>query len=182
MDASMLTRLHGRQANIYTNRYKTQDAGTLVWQHKLQASSFIPNRGTGQAPEPNTCVNCAPQPTDMISSRQISFQGTDGPIFSSEFITDQRASQNMCGCGGAQPIPTQASYIVNDTAAQGWCVDASGNPGQLAKLYLPPFDTYYARKNPCFPTTDLNAKHFVGVDPATCAADSVRAGAPTKPV
>jgi hypothetical protein len=180
MDASMMTRLRQNQANIYTNRYKVQDASTLTWQHQMQASQFMPNRGTGQAPQPNQCATCPPQPTDMVSSHQISFQGSGGIVYTSLPITYQHASQNMCGCDGAQPIPTQASYITINTAAEGWCVDASGQPGQLAKLYLPPVDPYWQLKNPCFPTTDLNAKHFVGVDAACCSQNSVRAGAPTK--
>ena len=176
----MMTRLRQNQANIYTNRYKVQDASTLTWQHQMQASQFIPNRGTGQSAQPNKCATCPPQPTDMVSSKQISFQGSGTSVYTSVPVIFQAASKNMCGCGGAQPIPTEASYITINTGAEGWCVDASGNPGQLAKLYLPQFDPYWQLKNPSFPNTDLNQKHFVGVDAACCSQDSVRAGAPTK--
>lgn len=180
----MMTRLRQNQANIYTNRYKVQDASTLTWQKGLQASQIVRNVGAGASTTKedtvNKCVNCAPQPADMISSKQISFQGSGCNVYSSEAITLQKASQNMCGCGGAQPIPSEASYITTNTAAEGWCVNSSGQPGALAKLYLPPVDVYWQLKNPCFPNQDMNAKHFVGVDAATCSQNSVRAGAPTK--
>lgn len=186
MDASMITRLNQRQADQVLNRNKPQDAGTITWINKIAASGYIapqnnayPSLNANGSPIVN-CTTCTIQtgtpPTEMITSR-LSFGGNQGHIYSSEYITWKNAQPNVCACGGALPVPvmttTSNNFIYQNTAAEGWCYDTSGNPGQLQKEYLPTFNPYWQFTVPCFPTTDLNAQHPVTLDPSVCAGTTI---------
>jgi hypothetical protein len=106
--------------------------------------------------------------------------GSASQVYSSESITLQRAGKESCGVPGVSPAPHN-SYVVLPAC---YCVDTNGptnsqasqlsnptvpgNPSNLpinnqSNPYLPPFDTYYAMKNPqCNrPVQDQNQKHFV---------------------
>lgn len=100
--------------------------------------------------------------------------GSAAEVYSSERIMLQKAGINSCGVPGTSPAP-ENSYVVLPAC---YCVDTNGPTNapstQLANTsplpinnqsnpYLPPFDTYYAMKNPTcnFPIQDQNQKHFV---------------------
>lgn len=102
--------------------------------------------------------------------------GSAAEVYSSERILLQQAGKESCGVPGTNPAP-QNSYIVLPAC---YCVDTNGptpanTASQIANVnplpvnnqsnpYLPPFDTYYAMKNPsaqCRNCPDQNQKHFV---------------------
>jgi hypothetical protein len=108
--------------------------------------------------------------------------GSASQVYSSESITLQKAGKESCGVPGVSPAP-QNSYVVlpggNPLTSNAQlqvpscsyiCTDTNGpvNGGTVpvnnqSNPYLPPFDTYYAMKNPqCnYPVQDQNQKHFV---------------------
>lgn len=186
MDASMQIRLLQRQANQWINRNKPQDAGTITWINKLQASSYIapqnnayPSRAPNGAPIIN-CTTCtisnSTPPTEMITSR-LSFGGNMAKVYSSEPIIYKEANSAVCACDDKTPIPimtaTSNNFIFTNTANEGWNYDVSGNPGKLQKQYLPDFDPYWQLKVPCFPTTDLNARRPTTLDPSVCNGTTI---------
>lgn len=102
--------------------------------------------------------------------------GSASQVYSSESITLQRAGKEYCGVPGTSPAP-QNSYVVLPAC---YCVDTNGPTNSVSSElsnatptpvnnqsnpYLPPFDTYYAMKNPSAqcqqPIQDQNQKHFV---------------------
>ena len=102
--------------------------------------------------------------------------GSASQVYSSESITLQRAGKEYCGVPGTNPAP-QNSYVVLPAC---YCVDTNGPTNSVSSElsnatptpvnnqsnpYLPPFDTYYAMKNPSalnkYPIQDQNQKHFV---------------------
>lgn len=100
--------------------------------------------------------------------------GSAAEVYSSEKILLQKAGQNSCGVPGTNPAP-ENSYVVLPAC---YCVDTNGPTNETASQlnnstplpinnqsnpFLPPFDTYYAMKNPTcnFPVQDQNQKHFV---------------------
>lgn len=102
--------------------------------------------------------------------------GSASQVYSSESILLQKAGKESCAVPSTNPAP-QNSYVVLPAC---YCVDTNGptasNSEQLnnsnplpinnqSNPYLPPFDTYYAMKNPgalCKePIQDQNQKHFV---------------------
>jgi len=186
MDASMQTRLRQKQANQWLNRNKPQDAGTITWINKLQASSYIAphnNAYPSVSSNGNPIINCttctlstSTPPTEMITSR-LSFGGSAAKVYSSDPITYKSANSAVCACDGGTPIPimtaTSNNFIFQNTAAEGWNYDISGNPGKLQKQYLPDFDPYWQLKVPCFPTTDLNARQPTTLDPSVCNGTTI---------
>lgn len=115
--------------------------------------------------------------------------GSAGHVYSSESITLQRAGKEACGVAGTNPAPANSyvvlpggdpatsnaelqvpscSYICSNTNGPTPSNPTIGQPGTNSinnnlNPYLPPFDTYYAMKNPTcnYPVQDQNQKHFV---------------------
>lgn len=182
----MQTRLHQRQANQWINRNRPQDAGTVTWINKLQASSYIapqnnayPSVSSNGTPIIN-CTTCqlstSTPPTEMITSR-LSFGGNAAKVFTCDPVMYKSANSAVCACDGSTPIPIMTSnsnnFIYENTAAEGWNYDISGNPGILQKQFLPQFDPYWQLKVPCFPTTDLNSKHPTTLDSSVCNGTTI---------
>ncbi len=109
--------------------------------------------------------------------------GSASQVYSSECILLQQAGKQFCGVAPTNPAPAN-SYVVlpgGDPATSDAelqvpscsyiCSNTNGPTATSASVpinnqsnpYLPPFDTYYAMKNPqCnFPIQDHNQKHFV---------------------
>ena len=108
--------------------------------------------------------------------------GSAAEVYSSERILLQQAGKESCGVPGTNPAP-QNSYVVlpacycvntngptNSVSSELSNPSVPGNPSNIpinnqSNPYLPPFDTYYAMKNPSAlctkPIPDQNQKHFV---------------------
>jgi hypothetical protein len=108
--------------------------------------------------------------------------GSAAEVYSSERILLQQAGKQFCGVAGTHPAPAN-SYVVlpgGDPATSNaelqvpscsyLCANTNGPTNgstvpvnNQSNPYLPPFDTYYAMKNPqCnFPIQDQNQKHYV---------------------
>jgi hypothetical protein len=190
MDASQITKLLQKQNTRYINRCQTVDSSTLIWKNQIQSSKYIKGVKTCEGEQNwNVPTNPACSEGNGIcsfggSGRTTSIQtgstkqylnvlsgasGSASQIYSSESITLQKAGKESCGVAGTNPAP-ENSYIVLPAC---YCVDTNGptvsqNSNNLpinnqSNPYLPPFDTYYALKNPeCnFPIQDQNQKHFV---------------------
>jgi hypothetical protein len=108
--------------------------------------------------------------------------GSASQVYSSEAILLQRAGKESCGVSSTTTPAPQNTYVelpacycvdtngpTNSTASQLSNPTVAGNPSNLpinnqSNPYLPPFDTYYAMKNPsanCKNCPDQNQKHFV---------------------
>jgi hypothetical protein len=134
--------------------------------------------------------------------------GSAGHVYSSEAITLQRAGKESCGVANTIPAPANSyivlpggdpttsdaqlqvpscSYICSNTNGPTPSNPDIGQPGTNSvnnnlNPYLPPFDTYYAMKNPTcnYPIQDQNQKHFVKFC-ATCPGDAPTTMAPSNP-
>jgi hypothetical protein len=166
MDASEITKLLQKQHTRILHRPQTVDASTLTWQQQLRSSTYIhpPHQTT-----PAGCCDPEGQRQFGGQSRQTTLQtgstqhvlspmapatGSASQVYSSDALLLQRAGRHACAVPALGPIELPQCECVPS--------NVTDQPNGQPNPYLPPFDTYYALKNPCFPTVDQNAKHFVG--------------------
>jgi hypothetical protein len=182
VDSSTLTWKNQIQSSKYIKGVKTCDGqqNTNVPTNpccadQVAINGVVQNTGTysfGGAGRTTALQTGSPQ---QFLSVYSGASGSAAQVYSSESILLQQAGKESCGVPGLSPAPTN-SYIVLPTC---YCVDTNGptdnsTPSQLSNVnplpvnnqsnpYLPPFDTYYAMKNPqCnYPVQDQNQKHFV---------------------
>ena len=184
MDASQITKMLQKQNNKYINRCQTVDSSTLTWTQQLKSSSYI--QGVRTCGGTNAVCNVPTQPgcvtgngicnyggqgkstTLMTGATQqfpnvfASATGSATRVYSSDNIVLQKASNNICGDAPTYPAP-QNSYVVTEpcpeicsnTNYSKTVVNNQSNP------YLPAVDTYYALKNPCYPSIDQNQTHYL---------------------
>ena len=164
MDASQITKLLQKQNTRYIHRSQTVDSSTLTWQNQIQSAKYI--KGT----VPTQCANGSyggqGKDTTLITGSTQRYpnvyagaSGSASQVYSSDKITLQLANNNACG-----PAALNATVVLPDcycTNTNG-PVDSNSIPvNNATNPYLPAFDTFYNYKNPCFPSKDVNQKHFV---------------------
>jgi hypothetical protein len=181
MDASQITKLLQKQNTRTLHRPQTVDSSTLTWRQQIQSSTYV--NGLHATSSANCCSDTqglrmyggqGKQTTLITGSVQqypnvlASATGSASEVYSSDRLLLQQAGRHACAVQnemGVQPtaLTLPACYCENTNApADPTLIQA--NP--QTNPYLPPFDTYYALKNPCVPTIDQNQKHFV--DPNCC--------------
>ena len=179
MDASQITKLLQQQNTRTLSRAQTVDSSTLTWQTQIRSSTYIKgvascegNRDTSIPTQ--SCANqnggCSyggkgKQMTLMMGSTQMvpsvfsAATGSASQVYSSEAILLQKAGRHACSVATDRVITLPACDC---TDTNGPTESLSAPPvNHQANPYLPAFDTYHARKNPCFPTQDQNQKHYV---------------------
>jgi len=177
MDASQITKLLQKQHTRYIHRSQTVDSSTLTWKNQIQSSTYIkgniPTQTIVGCPTTNGSGECSygGQGKDvaiMTGSTQrypnvyAGASGSASQVYSSEQIMLQQAGKQSCGVPGAMV----ESYVIQPEC---YCANTNGpsveneNPSinNTTNPYLPPFDTFYKLKTPCFPSQDQNQKHFV---------------------
>jgi len=179
MDASQITKLLQQQNTRTQSRAQTVDSSTLTWQQQIRSSTYIkgvaPCQGNRDTNVPTqACANpngtCSyggqgKQMTLMTGSTQTypsvfsAASGSASQVYSSEAILLQKAGRHACSVATDRVITLPACDC---TDTNGPTVSLSVPPvNHQANPYLPAFDTYYALKNPCFPSKDQNQKHNV---------------------
>lgn len=193
VDASTLIWQNQIQASKYIKGVKTCDGqqNTNVPTNpccadQVAVNGVVQNTGTysfGGSGRTTSLQNGSPQKFLNVLSGA---SGSASQVYSSESITLQRAGKEFCGVTpptqpnypansyvvlpGGPPATSNAdlqvpscSYICTNTNGP---VNGSTPPvNNQSNPYLPPFDTYYAMKNPSaqcqYPIQDQNQKHFV---------------------
>lgn len=183
MEASQITKLLQKQNTRTLHRPQTVDSSTLTWRQQIQSSTFVKGLHTtssatccsdtsgqlsygGQGKQTTLTTGSVQQYPNVFASAT----GSASEIYSSERLLLQQAGRHACavqGEMGVQPVSLvlPACYCENTNVPTQ--DQAQANP--QANPYLPPFDTYYALKNPCVPSVDQNQKHFV---PPPCCHSS----------
>ena len=184
VDSSTLTWQNQIQSSKYIKGVKTCDGAQNTnvptnpcCADQVAINGVVQNTGTysfGGAGRTTALQTGSPQQFLSVYSGAA---GSASQVYSSESILLQKAGKEYCGVPGVSPAPTN-SYVVLPAC---YCVDTNGpTPSNTASTisnvnplpvnnqsnpYLPPFDTYYAMKNPqCnYPVQDQNQKHFVQV-------------------
>lgn len=183
MDASKITELLQKQNTRYIHRNKAVDASTMIWMNQIQSSKYIKGVTTctglqnTNVPTQAVCSdgngNCSygngkqmtltTGSTHRYPSVFAGAAGSASETYSSDKIMLQKAGRNLC----AGMIVDQDTYTVLPTC---FAVNTNGPTTDVPKPsvnngdtnpYLPPFDTYYKNKTPCFPIQDQNQKHVV---------------------
>lgn len=164
MEASQITKLLQKQHTRTLHRPQTVDASTLTWQQQLRSSTYI------HPPHQSTPAACCPESQFGGQGRQTTLQtgatahvlsplapatGSASQVYSSDALLLQRAGRHTCAVPALGPIELPRCDECQSS-------NVTDQPNGQPNPYLPPFDTYYALKNPCFPTVDQNQKHFVG--------------------
>jgi hypothetical protein len=155
MDASKITELRQKRANVFINRAQTVDSSTLTYNNMLQASKYVAT----QAPVTNVagCNTCGgmsqvatgtagvgngavalvgqtvllPTPPPLKPNPFFNMKGSGAFVYSSENITLQRAGQATCGVATVN----QQQYI---TLPRCFCsADIFYQDGNPAQLYVP---------------------------------------------
>jgi len=159
MDASKITELRQKQANIYISRANVVDASTLTWQRQIESSKYIaPQLRTGGAsmlPGGNPCGQNAltsigtagvgpgavllddgtyyVPPALLYPNPLRGAKGSAGSYTSCEQIAYQRAGENSCGVA---PVSVGPLLI---TLPTGQFPDSDiFYPGGGNQLYAPP--------------------------------------------
>lgn len=184
MDASKITELRQKQNTVYLHRSNTVDSSTMTWRNQIQSSKYIKGVATctglqnTNVPTEAVCSNgdgtCSfggrgKQTTLATGSSQqyrsvyAGAAGSASEVYSSDKILLQKAGRQYC----AELITDQDAYtILPNCVPVNTNGPTSDNPNptvnnQDTNPYLPPFDTYYALKNPPAPVIDKNQKHYV---------------------
>uniref|UniRef100_A0A6C0DFR7 Uncharacterized protein n=1 Tax=viral metagenome TaxID=1070528 RepID=A0A6C0DFR7_9ZZZZ len=155
MDASKITELRQKRANVFINRAQTVDSSTLTWNNMIQASKYVAT----QNPVKNFagCTTCGgmsqvatgtagvtpgaimmpgqtvlyPNPPPLKPNPLFNNKGSGSFVYSSESITLQRAGQATCGVATVN----QQQYI---TLPRCFCsTDIFYQNGNPATLYVP---------------------------------------------
>ena len=177
MDSSQITKLLQKQHTRTLHRTSTVDSSTLTWRQQLQSSTYV--HGPHQATPTTTSTSCCfggqgKQTTLQTGSSQMVLNplsaatGSGSEVYSADRLLLQRAGRHACAIRadlGATPVSLElpACFCENTNVPS---THSQTNP------YLPPFDTYYQFKNPCYPTVDVNQKHVV--NQSTCGDGCIR--------
>jgi hypothetical protein len=155
MDASKITELRQKRANIFINRAQTVDSSTLTWNNMIQASKYVATQApvknfagcttcggmsqvaTGTAGVTVEAITLAGQntlylnPPPLKPNPLFNNKGSGSFVYSSESITLQRAGQATCGVATVN----QQQYI---TLPRCFCsTDIFYQNGNPAQLYVP---------------------------------------------
>ena len=155
MDASKITELRQKRANVFINRAQTVDSSTLTWNNMIQASKYVATQApvtnyagcttcggmsqvaTGTAGVTVEAITLAGQknlylnPPPLKPNPLFNNKGSGSFVYSSENITLQRAGQATCGVATVN----QQQYI---TLPRCFCsTDIFYQNGNPATLYVP---------------------------------------------
>jgi hypothetical protein len=159
MDASKITQLRQKQANVYINRAKVTDSSTLTWQKQIESSKYV----ASQAPVSDLpgCLTCSStstvangtagvgpgaillgmeggQPIYELTpppSKPSLFargMGSAGRVYTSTNIMYQLAGQNSCGVA----TPYEGNLI--QTLPRCFCSNQDIFYQNGTTLYVPP--------------------------------------------
>ena len=155
MDASKITELRQKQANIYISRANVVDASTLTWQRQIESSKYIaPQLGTssllgGQATQ-NAYVSVGTAgvgpgavlldngtyyvpPALLYPNPLRGAKGSAGSYTSCEQIAYQRAGENSCGVAPVSVPPLLITLPTGQFPNSDIFYPGGGN-----QLYAPP--------------------------------------------